>query len=117
MSFSVSTSKKKAKTIKKANKHADGTEQTLLEFEGEALVSGFVDLSEMQFGDTVIIRQYIKLWKTAEYQRYAKEEYNGIQNDPMVYLMPKRVDYAVKVTLEQSIGLFKNFDNTFIGED
>jgi len=117
MSFSVSLSKKKAKTIKKANKHADGTEQTLLEFEGEALVSGFVDLSEMQNGDAVIIRQYVKLWKKAEYQRYAKEEYIGIQNDPMVYLTPKRVDYAIKVTLEQTVGFFRNFDNTFIGED
>ena len=117
MSFSVSLSKKKAKTIKKGNVHADGTEQTLLEFQGESLVSGLVDLSEMQLGDNVIIRQYIKLCKEVAYQRYAKEQYTGVQDDPIVYLTPKRVNYAIKVTLEQSIGLFKNFDNNFTGED
>jgi len=117
MSFSVSLSKKKAKTIKKGNVHSDGTEQVLLEFQGESLVSGFVDLSEMQLGDNVIIRQYIKISEKAEYQRYAKEQYTDVQEEPIIYLTPKRVNYAIKVTLEHNVGFFKNFDNNFVGED
>jgi hypothetical protein len=114
---SVTTSRKKVKTLKSGNLHADGTEQILLEFVGISTVSGYVDLSEMTLGDTVVIRQYIKLVQGADYQKYAQETYVGIQQEPVVYITPKKSDNALKVTLQQTTGLFKNFDNNFISED
>jgi len=117
LSVSVTTSRKKLKAIKSGNLHADGAEQVLLEFVGVATVSGYVDLSEMQAGDTVIIRQYIMLTMGKEYQKYAQESYVGAQEQPMIYITPKKSDNALKVTLQQATGLFKNFDNNFIGED
>jgi len=117
LSVSVTTSRKKLQTLKSGNIHADGTEQSLLEFIGISTVSGYVDLSEMTLGDTVVIRQYIKLLQGADYQKYAQETYAGIQQEPVVYITPKKSDNALKVTLQQATGLFKNYDNNFIGED
>ena len=117
MSVSVTTTKKKVKTIKSGNLHANGTEQTLIEFIGSAVVSGYVDLSEMQLGNVVVIKQSIKLKQGTTYRQYAEETYNGPQKDPVLYFTPKRTDVALKITLQQTTGLFKNFDNNFIGED
>lgn len=117
MSVSVTTSRKKIKPIKSGNLHADGTEQVLLEFIGISTVSGYVDLSEMTLGDTVVIRQYIKMVQGVDYQKYAQETYIEQQQEPAVYITPKKSDNAIKVTLQQTTGLFKNFDNNFIGED
>ena len=117
LSISVTTSRKKIKLIKSGNLHADGTEQSLIEFTGVSTVSGYVDLSEMTLGDTVVIRQYIKLVQGVDYQKYAQETYIGQQQEPAVYITPKKSDNALKVTLQQTTGSLKNYDNNFIGED
>jgi len=101
--------------IAKGTITADGTEQTLLEYTEQAsVISGYVDLSEMTLGDTVIIRQYMKTEKDGEYKKYAEETYIGKQDIPLVYITPKVIDVAVKITLQQTAGTFKTFTFSFM---
>jgi hypothetical protein len=103
-------------SLKKGTLIADGTEQTLIEFVGVGIVSGHVDLQNMDEGDTVIIRQYIKVKDDGEYKKYAEETYTGVQTSPVVHITPKAVDVAMKVTLQQTTGNYKSFDYNFIKE-
>jgi hypothetical protein len=102
--------------LKRGTIKADGTEQTILEFVGVGVVSGHVDLQNMAEGDTVIIRQYIKVSDDGSYKKYAEESYRGPQALPIIYLTPKAVDVAMKVTIQQTSGTFKTFDYNFIRE-
>ena len=97
--------------LKEGNLSADGTEQTLLEFSDVGRISGYVDLSEMGVGDTVYIRQYVLV--NGVYQRYASEPYTGIQADPAIYITPKETDKGLRITLQQTAGTLKNYDNRF----
>jgi hypothetical protein len=102
--------------LKKGTLIADGTEQTLLEFVGVGIVSGHVDLQNMAADDTVVIRQYIKLKDDGAYKKYAEEAYTGVQSLPDIYITPKAVDIAMKITLQQTTRTFKSFDYNFILE-
>jgi hypothetical protein len=106
----------KTAPLKKGTLIADGTEQTLLEFVGVGVVSGHIDLQNMEEGDVVIIRQYIKVKEDGEYKKYAEETYTGIQELPVIYITPKAVDIAMKITLQQTSGTYKSFDYNFIRE-
>jgi len=106
----------KTAPLKKGTLIADGTEQTLLEFVGVGVISGHIDLQNMKEGDVVIIRQYIKVKEDGEYKKYAEETYTGIQELPVIYITPKAVDIAMKITLQQTSGTYKSFDYNFIRE-
>ena len=95
---------------------ADGSEQTLLECSEIARVMGYVDLSEMDMGDIVIIRQYVRVKPDLPMKKYAEETYSNKQTIPLVYLTPKELDYGMKFTLQQTTGAFKTFDYNFIRE-
>ena len=108
---------KRLKPIKGGNLQADGTEQTLLEFEGIAKIVGYVDLSAMTVGDTVIIRQYMKIAEDADYKKYAEEALADIQPEPLLYITPKETDVAILVTLQQTTGTLKRYPHNFMRED
>jgi hypothetical protein len=93
----------------------DGSEQVVMEVSGSVRVSGYISLANMEAGDTVVIRQYMKLLN-GEYKRYASETYTGVQENPIVYIMPKELASAIKVTLQQTSGTYKTFDYLFIKE-
>jgi hypothetical protein len=94
---------------------ADSSEQVVMEISGSVRVSGYISLANMEAGDTVIIRQYVKLLN-GEYERYASETYTGAQGNPIVYITPKELASAIKVTLQQTSGTYKTFDYLFIKE-
>jgi hypothetical protein len=94
---------------------ADGSEQVVMEISGSARVSGYISLANMEAGDTVVIRQYLKLLN-GEYKRYATEPYTGVQENPIVYITPKELASATKVTIQQTSGTYKTFDYLFINE-
>jgi hypothetical protein len=94
---------------------ANGSEQVVVEVSGPARVSGYISLANMEEGDTVIIRQYVKLLD-GEYKRYASEPYTGVQENPIIYITPKELASAIKVTLQQTSGTYKTFDYLFIKE-
>jgi len=104
------------KTYSKGTLFADGSEQTLLEFIGIGVISGHVDLQNMEDGDVVTIRYYIKLKEGGEYKLYEEETYVGVQGKPVVHFKPVAVDVALKITLQQTAGTYKSFDYNFIRE-
>jgi hypothetical protein len=117
MALSFTGKPKRLKTLKKSNITADGTEQTLLEFEGTAKISGYVDLVAMAMGDTIIIRQYMKISSDASYKKYAEETLVGVQPEPLLYITPKETDVAILITLQQTTGVFKRYPHNFMEED
>lgn len=110
-------SSKRTKVSKKGNLTANGTEQVLVEFEGEGKLSGTVDVHEMTLEDKIIIRQYMKPLSTSDYQLYAKENYESIQEMPLIYFPEKLTDTAIKITLEQTQGIFRRYRHTSIMEN
>jgi hypothetical protein len=111
------TETKKLKPIKTGNLVADGTEQTLLEFEGVAKIIGYVDLSAMAIGDTIIIRQYMKIAANGSYKKYVEQPSVGIQPEPLLYITPKETDVAILITLQQTTGALKRFPYNFMKEE
>jgi len=93
---------------------ADGTEQTLLEYVGMAMIQGYIDLQNMTEGDTVRIRAYVKIIEDGDYKLYEEEVYSGAQPQPALYFVPKLSGYAFKATLEQIAGVYKSFDYVFV---
>jgi hypothetical protein len=103
------------KIIAKNTILADGTEQTLLEYSGAiSLISGYIDLSNMVEGDEVTITSYVKIKEGGDYVRYRSENFTGKQPEPALYLLPRLVGIASKVTLKQTSGSYKNFDYLFV---
>ena len=95
---------------------ADGTEQTLLEYIGLGKISGNIDLSNIQVGDTVILKQYIQVTVGGGWKKYMSESYSGLQANPLVYITPKETDFGIKITLEQTAGVMRNYEYNFMKE-
>lgn len=94
----------------------DGTEQTLMEYTKIARIMGYLDLWNMEAGDVVVIRQYMRIKPEIPYRKYADQPYSGVQDPPVIYLKPKESDYGNKITVEQVVGVLKSFDYNFIRE-
>ena len=92
---------------------ADGTPQTLIEYAGLTTIQGYIDLSNMQEGDTVTISIYIKVKPDGEYKLYNTETYYGKQPTPTLYILPRVTAYGYKAVLQQTAGTYKSFDYLF----
>ena len=93
---------------------ANGSEQTLAELTEAVRVSGYISLSQLQAGDTVVLRQYTKLFAT--WEKYNEESYSGAQANPVIYFTPKEIASSLKVTLQQTAGVLRAFSYKFIKE-
>ncbi len=93
---------------------ANGSEQTVTEANEPMRFSGYISLGQMQAGDSIVLRQYVELAGT--YEKYAEETYSDAQSVPMIYFTPKEVASSLKVTLEQTVGTFREFPFKFIKE-
>lgn len=95
----------------------DGTEKTVvldeIEVSLDRYLEGYIDLSPMQDGDTVVVRQYIKISPRGEYVKYAEETIEGAQSLPLLYIVTKPCRYGIKITLEQTSGTYRAFDYQF----
>ena len=101
--------------LRKGTLVADGSEQTLIEYSGAvALISGYVDLSNMTDGDEVAITSYVKIKEDGDYIVYRREVFTGKQPEPALYILPRPAGLAYKVTLQQTAGVYKSFDYLFI---
>lgn len=94
---------------------ADGSEQTILEVTQSGRFSGYVSLAELKTGDIVRLRQYVEI--IGVYAKYWDQQYSGVQNDPAIYITPKEVASKMRVTLEQTAGVFRQFGYNFIVEE
>ena len=94
---------------------ADGTEQIVVDQTGtlEFNLDGYIDLSNMASGDTVVIRQYMKIASAGNPVKYAEETYSGAQSIPLLHVITKPARYELKVTLQQTAGTYKSFPYQF----
>lgn len=90
---------------------ASGSEQTLVMDEILSKLSGFIDLSAMQVGDQVILKQYTYI--NGGYKLYANETYNNVQPQPSVCVTPKTSNSKMKITLQQTVGTNREFSYEF----
>lgn len=95
---------------------ADGSEQELIEYVGLTTLTGYLDLSNMEDGDSVTVREYVKLRRDKDYTLYYSEAFTGKQPHPALHFLPRVTGYAFKITLQQVAGAFKSFDYIFIRE-
>jgi len=102
------------KVIAKGSIITNGTEQQILEYVGLATISGWIDLSNMKFGDEIIIRVYTKIKEDGDYVLYTSEPYMGEQTKPALCILPRLTGYAYRVTIEQTAGSYKSFDYLFV---
>lgn len=100
--------------IKEGDLDADGNEQTLVEFTELGIIDGYINLSNLAFGDTAVIRQYQKVYGT--YGQYAEESYSGVQALPAIYITPKSGKDGVKITIQQTAGILRTFAHCFFKE-
>lgn len=95
---------------------ADGLEQLVAEITGLNRIMGYVNLSNLQAGDSVILKQYVKLLFLGSYSKYDEQSYSGVQTDPVVYIRSKESQFGVKITLQQTVGVNRSFEYDFFKE-
>lgn len=93
----------------------DGTEITLVEKTDNklGLLDGYVDLTPMAAGDTIVIRQYMQVKATGTYVKYAEETYSGAQSIPLLHITTKPAKDKIKVTAQQTAGTNRTLDVQF----
>ena len=107
------------KVLSEGTLKTNGQEQILVEFAGRnyaVTVVGYVDLSNMESGDIITIREYLKITEGGDYKKYAEQTYEGVQDNPIVYITSKEAKYGLKVTLQQTAGSYKSFPFQFFYE-
>jgi len=77
------------------------------------LLDGYVDLTPMQAGDTIIIRQYMQIKTAGTYVKYAEETFSEAQTIPLLHIVTKAAKDKVKVTAEQTAGTNRTLDVQF----
>jgi len=93
---------------------ADGLEQNIIldETAGNPsrYLEGYVGLSPMQAGDTLIIRQYMSLVTgPTTYLKYAEETYLDAQTLFVLFITTKPAKYGLKLTLQQMAGVNRTY--------
>jgi hypothetical protein len=84
------------------------TETTVLNITGASddyMVEGYIDLSQLQSGDAVVVNEYIAVDGTS-YQLYATVTYSGPVSAPVIRFHTKTLLYNMlyKVTINQTAG-------------
>jgi hypothetical protein len=95
-------------------------ETTVVEITGASddyIIEGYIDLSQLQSGDAVEVREYIAV-DGANYQLYARVTYSGPVSEPVIRFHAKTLLYNMKykVTIIQTQGTLKSFPYGFIQE-
>jgi hypothetical protein len=102
--------------VAKGTKTADGTEQDLVSTSGRGKYEGWIDLANMQAGDTVIIREYIKLKSGGSWRLYTTATYTDVQTEPAIHATRKLSEFGWRVTLQQTAGVYRDYDYEFFKE-
>jgi len=95
----------------------DGTEKNVVldEVSGNPsrFLEGYIDLTPMASGDTIVIRQYMKIAATGDYVKYAEETFSGAQSLPLLYIVTKPGRYGIKITAQQTAGSYRTLGFQF----
>jgi len=95
---------------------ADGTEQDVTELTVLGTLEGWIDLANMTSGDTVTIREYARIREDGAYRLYDSADYSGAQVKPALHVVKLPTKYGIKVTLQQTAGVYKTFNYNFFKE-
>jgi hypothetical protein len=81
------------------------------------IVEGWLDLSAMGSGDTVVVCEYVAV-DGVNLRRYACVTYSGVQSDPIVRFHSKQLLYNMlyRVTINQTAGTPRSFPYSFLIE-
>ena len=95
-------------------------ETTVVEVSGLGvpfIVEGYIDLSQLQEGDVVEVREYISVDGT-NYRLFLKSSFSGVQESPIIRFHSKTFtdDMKYKVTIIQTQGAIRSFPYRFIVE-
>ena len=77
--------------------------------------SGYVNLKNMEDGDEIIVRQYVKLAVDEDYTLYFEEPMHGKQKEPLYHIEKLPALKAIKVTIQQTKGTPKYIPWEFFG--
>lgn len=72
-------------------------------------VEGYIDLSNMQSGDTFVLKEYAKDESGGSYKLFATHTYNNAQTEVLVHFTKKVNHVAWKITGQQSAGTNREF--------
>ena len=87
----------------------NGSEQVMVVSENgvQHYLEGFIDLSNVVLGDTVVIRQYVKIRGNGDYIKRYEQEYSGPFDKPLATFDTRMAKYGIKVTLQQTAGVYR----------
>jgi hypothetical protein len=96
------------------------TETTVLEVTGQTddyIVEGYIDLSQLQSGDTLTVTEYIAI-DGVNYQQFLSSQFSGPVSMPIIRFHAKTIqkNMKYKVTVNQSSGTPRTIPYGFIVE-
>jgi len=96
------------------------TETTVIEIAGEAeeyMVEGYIDVSQLQSGDAITIREYIAV-DGVNYNTYITLTLSGAQQDTVLRFHTKTLlrSMKYKITITQTSGTLRTFKYGFVEE-
>lgn len=101
-----------------ASPSALNTETTVVEITGASdgyIVEGYIDLSALQSGDVLVVKEYISV-DGVNYYTFLTVTYYGPLTDPIIRFHAKTLLYNMKykVTVTQTSGTLRSFPFSFI---
>ena len=91
---------------------ANGSEQTIVERTDNVTfwLEGWIDLSNLNAGDSVVVREYVRIKSGGNYRKYAEKQYLGVQVLPALRVLTLPSRYGIKITIHQTSGTYRSFD-------
>jgi hypothetical protein len=71
------------------------------------MVELYVDLTPMQAGDTITVKEYMVNQVLGAYVEYGSETYSGVQTIKLLHITPKPSTHGLKVTIQQTAGAMR----------
>lgn len=106
----------KLEKIAEGSISADGTEQELFSSSSPRVYHGFLDVSGMQAGDTVVLKYYVVVQSGGGWKLLDKLTLTGAQDSPAVPLARIFSYYGVRITLQQTAGTYRTFYYLILAE-
>lgn len=92
---------------------ATGAAQDVVNSNLTKRVEGFIDLTNMQSGDTVVITYKVKVRSAGSMIRKWQATYSGAQTDPLIGFAPHLCPYGIQIILQQTAGVNRTYDYYF----
>lgn len=102
-------------TLQEGTLAADGTVQDVITGSNKNIskkrVEGYIDLSNMQGGDTVVITHYVKITNGGSFIAKWQASYSGAQptGDKLKGFPAHFYPYGIQIQLQQTAGVNRNY--------